>query len=375
MNLASPQQKINLLGLDLAAMRAFLEGMGEKPFRALQLIQWIHTKGLTQFSEMSNLSKSLRESLANIATIQAPEIIHQNIATDGTYKWLIRLSDGNCIESVFIPEKTRGTLCISSQVGCILNCDFCSTGKQGFSRNLTTAEIIGQLWLAVRVLSTNNKEHDRAITNVVFMGMGEPLLNLDQVIPAINLMRHDNAYGLSKYRITVSTAGVIPGMQTLRLATDTALALSLHATNDTLRNELVPLNKKYPLAALMIACKDYFKNEPRRSIIMEYVMLAGVNDTIAHAKELICLLQDVPAKVNLIPFNTFPNTTYQQSDPETIHRFQEKLISAGIFTSIRRTRGDDITAACGQLVGDVQDRTKRQQRERERIEQSSRERV
>ncbi|OGT57846.1 MAG: 23S rRNA (adenine(2503)-C(2))-methyltransferase [Gammaproteobacteria bacterium RIFCSPHIGHO2_12_FULL_42_10] len=356
-------------------MRAFLEGMGEKPFRALQLIQWIHTKGLTQFSEMSNLSKSLRESLANIATIQAPEIIHQNIATDGTYKWLIRLSDGNCIESVFIPEKTRGTLCISSQVGCILNCDFCSTGKQGFSRNLTTAEIIGQLWLAVRVLSTNNKEHDRAITNVVFMGMGEPLLNLDQVIPAINLMRHDNAYGLSKYRITVSTAGVIPGMQTLRLATDTALALSLHATNDTLRNELVPLNKKYPLAALMIACKDYFKNEPRRSIIMEYVMLAGVNDTIAHAKELICLLQDVPAKVNLIPFNTFPNTTYQQSDPETIHRFQEKLISAGIFTSIRRTRGDDITAACGQLVGDVQDRTKRQQRERERIEQSSRERV
>src|SRR3990167_2024103 len=268
----SPTPKTNLLGLDKKAMEAFFASVGEKPYRAQQVLKWIHFNGVTDFQSMTNLSKNLRQQLTNIAEITVPETLLEKAASDGTHKWLLKLSDGNCIESVFIPEKTRGTLCISSQVGCILNCDFCSTGKQGFSRNLTTAEIIGQLWLAVRVLSTNNKEHDRAITNVVFMGMGEPLLNLDQVIPAINLMRHDNAYGLSKYRITVSTAGVIPGMQTLRLSTDTALALSLHATNDTLRNELVPLNKKYPLAALMIACKDYFKNEPRRSIIMEYVM-------------------------------------------------------------------------------------------------------
>jgi len=355
-------KKINLLGLDKQTMRDFFVAAGETPYRAEQVLKWIHFVGTDNFDAMTNLSKSLRAKLAETAEIVVPEILWEKAATDGTYKWLLRLADGNCIETVFIPEKTRGTLCISSQVGCILNCDFCSTGKQGFNRNLTTAEIIAQLWIAIRKLSKNNGIHDRQVTNVVMMGMGEPLLNLDNVLPALNLMLDDFAYGLSKRRVTVSTAGVIPAMHQLRAATDVALAVSLHAPNDELRNKLVPLNKKYPLKELMAVCREYFKDEPRRSITMEYVMLAGVNDQPEHARQLIKILNGVPAKMNLIPFNPFPHADYQRSDDLTIDRFRDILLNAGLNTTVRRTRGDDIDAACGQLVGQVKDKTRRNER-------------
>lgn len=358
----SPDTKTNLLGLDLKGMRAFFESIGEKPFRAQQVLQWVHTFGVTDFQAMTNLSKELRNYLERVAEVTLPKVLFEKIASDGTTKWIIQLHDGNCIESVFIPAANRGTLCISSQVGCVLNCDFCSTGKQGFNRNLTTAEIISQLWIAVRALSQNKGHHDRAVTNVVMMGMGEPMLNLDNLIPALDLMRDDFAYGLSKYRVTVSTAGVIPGMEALREITDVALAVSLHAPNNELRNKLVPLNRKYPLEELMATCKSYFEDEPRRSITMEYVMLAGVNDQPEHARQLIRILEGVPAKVNLIPFNPFPHTPYERSDADTIDRFQHILMRAGLNTTVRRTRGDDIDAACGQLVGQVQDRTRRQER-------------
>jgi 23S rRNA (adenine2503-C2)-methyltransferase len=354
--------KINLLGLDDKGMKDFFASMGEKPFRAQQVLKWIHSFGVSDFQAMTNLSKDLRQKLSEIAEITVPQVVLEKAAEDGTHKWLLQLHDGNCIETVFIPANGRGTLCISSQVGCILNCDFCSTGKQGFSRNLTTAEIISQLWIAVRSLSKDNGAHDRHVTNVVMMGMGEPLLNFDNLIPALNLMLDDQTYGLSKRRVTVSTSGVIPGMQALRQVSDVALAVSLHAPNDELRDKLVPLNKKYPLEDLMAMCREYFKDEPRRSITMEYVMLAGVNDKPEHARQLIKILKGVPAKMNLIPFNPFPHTTYQRSDDDTIDRFQHILMQAGLNTTVRRTRGDDIDAACGQLVGQVQDRTRRQER-------------
>jgi 23S rRNA (adenine2503-C2)-methyltransferase len=354
--------KINLLGLDQKALEGLVLSLHEKKFRAKQLLQWIHFKGTCDFHEMTDISKDFRQTLADAAEITLPQIIYEKIATDGTYKWLLRLSDGNCIETVFIPEKSRGTLCISSQVGCILNCDFCSTGKQGFNRNLSTAEIIGQLWIAVRALSKANGHHDHKVTNVVMMGMGEPLLNLDNVLPALNIMLDDFAYGLSKRRVTVSTAGVVPAMLKLKEATDVALALSLHAPSDELRSQLVPLNKKYPLKELMEVCKNYFKDDGRRSITMEYVMLADVNDTPHHAKQLINLLKGIRAKVNLIPFNPFPHTTYQRSKMDTIMVFLDRLMQAGIHTTVRRTRGDDIDAACGQLVGQVKDRTRRNKR-------------
>ena len=360
--IALPLKKTNLLGLNLQAMKAFFVELGEKPFRAQQIIKWVHTSGVKDFHAMTDVSKALRQKLSEIAEITAPEVLFEKAASDGTRKWILRLDDGNCIETVFIPEKNRGTLCISSQVGCILNCDFCSTGKQGFSRNLSTAEIISQLWIAVRSLSQKNGIHDHAVTNVVMMGMGEPLLNLDNVIPALDLMLDDSAYVLSKHRVTVSTAGVVPAMIELRKATDVALAVSLHAPNDVLRDEIVPLNKKYPLKELMATCREYFKNEPRRSITMEYVMLAGVNDSPTHARELIRILEGVPAKMNLIPFNPFPKTPYQRSDDATIDRFKDMLMKAGINTTVRRTRGDDIDAACGQLVGEVKDRTRRKER-------------
>lgn len=354
--------KINLLGLDKEAMQQYFVSIGEKPYRAEQVLKWIHFNGVTDFQLMTNISKDLRQKLSETAEITTPQVLLEKAASDGTHKWLLRLNDGNVIETVFIPEKTRGTLCISSQVGCILNCDFCSTGKQGFSRNLSTAEIISQLWIAVRHLSNTNGLHDHAVTNVVMMGMGEPLLNFDNVLPALRLMLDDHAYGLSKRRVTVSTAGVVPKMLELRKATDVALAVSLHAPNNELRNEIVPLNKKYPLEELMAVCRDYFKDDNRRSITMEYVMLKGVNDTPLHAKQLIRLLNGVPAKMNLIPFNPFPNTDYQRSDTDTILRFRDILMKAGLNTTIRRTRGDDIDAACGQLVGQVKDRTRRQER-------------
>lgn len=355
-------QKINLLGLDHDAMVQFFLNLGEKPYRAKQLLKWIHFNGVTDFNAMTDISKSLRAKLNETAEFVLPDVIYEKKADDDTFKWLLKLSDGNCIETVFIPEKTRGTLCISSQVGCILNCSFCSTGKQGFNRNLTTAEIMSQLWIAVRKLSQHQAIHDHQVTNVVMMGMGEPLLNLDQVIPALRIMLDDHAYGLSKRRVTVSTAGVVPALQTLRDAVDVALAVSLHAPNNQLRNELVPLNKKYPLEMLMSACRNYFKDDKRRSITMEYVMLKGVNDSRIHAKELIRVLNGVRAKVNLIPFNPFPNSNYERSDIDTIFAFRDQLMNAGIHTTIRRTRGDEIDAACGQLKGAVKDRTKRQAR-------------
>lgn len=357
-----PAVKTNLLGMDRKSMQEFFTSIGEKPYRADQILKWVHFNGLTDFQLMTNISKDLRNKLAEICEVVVPEVLIEKAAEDGTYKWLLRLSDGNCIETVYIPEKTRGTLCVSSQVGCILNCDFCSTGKQGFSRNLTTAEIISQVWIAVRKLSKENGLHDRAVTNVVMMGMGEPLLNFDNLIPALNLMLDDFAYGLSKRRVTVSTAGVIPALLELQKISDVALAVSLHAPNDELRDKLVPLNKKYPLKELMAVCRSYFKDEPRRSITMEYVMLAGVNDSPQHAKQLIRILDGVQAKMNLIPFNPFPHTDYQRSDMDTIMRFRDILMSAGLNTTVRRTRGDDIDAACGQLVGQVKDRTKRSER-------------
>ncbi|HEU5281696.1 MAG TPA: 23S rRNA (adenine(2503)-C(2))-methyltransferase RlmN [Gammaproteobacteria bacterium] len=362
MTTPSPMPKINLLGLDQKAMTDFFVSIGEKPFRAQQVLKWIHFHGVTDIEAMTNLSKALRIKLAETAEIKLPDVLLEKAASDGTHKFILKMFDGNCIETVFIPEKTRGTLCVSSQVGCILNCDFCSTGKQGFSRNLTTAEIIAQVFIAVRTLSLENGVHDHAVTNVVMMGMGEPLLNIENVLPALNLMLDDFAYGLSKRRVTVSTAGVVPKMLELRDASDVALAVSLHAPNDELRNVLVPLNKKYPLADLMAVCRDYFKDDNRRSITMEYVMLDGVNDTPAHAKQLVRLLSGVKAKMNLIPFNPFPHTDYKRSTDESIAVFRDILMKAGLNTTVRRTRGDDIDAACGQLVGQVKDRTRRQER-------------
>ena len=355
-------QKTNLLNFNYQQMRQFFNEMGEKPFRAQQLMQWIHQAGFHDFSQMSNLGKALRERLDQIATIQLPEIVTCQQSNDGTHKWLLKLDCGNCIETVYIPEAKRGTLCVSSQVGCALNCSFCSTAKQGFNRNLSTAEIIGQVWLAVRELSQKDGAHDKRVTNVVMMGMGEPLLNFDNVVAAMDIMMDDFSYGLSKRRVTLSTSGVIPEMERLREQSPVALAVSLHAPTDELRNELVPINKKYPLAQLMNLCKQYFKDEPKRVVTFEYVMLKDVNDQPEHAAQLIKLLRNVPSKVNLIPFNPFPLTQYQRSSAATINAFRDQLVAKGINTMTRKTRGDDIDAACGQLAGEVKDRTSRSQR-------------
>lgn len=355
-------QKVNLLDYNYQQMRELLDSWGEQSYRAQQIIQWIHQAGLSDFTKMTNLSKSLREKLAELSNIKLPEIVACQKSNDGTHKWLLKLDCGNCIETVYIPEANRGTLCVSSQVGCALNCSFCSTAKQGFNRNLSTAEIIGQVWLAVRELSQQQGAHDKKVTNVVMMGMGEPLLNFDNVVSAMNIMMDDFAYGLSKRRVTLSTSGVLPDLQRLREVSPVALAVSLHAPNDELRNELVPINKKYPLAQLMALCKDYFKDEPRRKVTFEYVMLKGVNDQPEHASQLIKLLRNVPSKVNLIPFNPFPMTQYQRSSQEAIDAFRDKLIAHGINTITRKTRGDDIDAACGQLAGEVKDRTSRSER-------------
>ena len=350
--------KTDLLSFDRPSFEAFFTARGEKAFRATQLLKWIHQQGVTDFDAMSNLGKELRRSLALCSHIAIPEIAYQQHSADGTRKWLLRLGDGNCIETVFIPEEDRGTLCISSQVGCSLNCSFCSTARQGFNRNLSTAEIISQLWVANRELGAFTQGR-RVISNVVMMGMGEPLLNFDQVTRALALMLEDHAYGLSKRRVTLSTAGVVPAMERLRAVCDVSLAVSLHAPNDGLRDRLVPLNRKYPLAELMAACRRYVAGQARRKITFEYVMLAGINDSRKHAKELLDLLRDVPAKVNLIPFNSFPGVDYQTSGRADIDAFRELLLAGGIMTVTRKTRGDDIDAACGQLVGRVHDRTSR----------------
>ncbi len=354
--------KVNLFDYDRKALENLLADLGEPRFRATQLLQWLHRDGVTDFQAMSNLSKNFREKLVEKVELRLPEIVLDNTAADGTRKWLCRMFDGNCIEMVFIPTDDRGTLCVSSQVGCALNCSFCATGKQGFSRNLTVAEIIGQLWQAVRLLSKDNKRHDRQVTNVVMMGMGEPLLNFDAVVAATNLMLDEFAYGLSKYRVTISTSGLVPEMQRLREISPVALAVSLHAPDDGLRNQIVPINKKYNLKSLIDICKIYYENETKRFVTFEYVMLKNVNDSLAHAKKLLKLLAGVRCKINLIPFNPFPGTEYQCSDADTILNFQRSLQQGGIVTTIRQTRGDPIAAACGQLVGNFSDRTGRKAR-------------
>ena len=350
--------KINLLDLNRADMEAFFAELGEKRFRANQVIQWIHQYGVSDFAEMTNLSKDLRARLEEAAEIRTPEIVVDQASNDGTHKWLLRLDSGNSVETVFIPEKGRGTLCVSTQVGCALECSFCSTAQQGFNRNLTVSEIIGQIWVANKALGRDPKG-DRIISNVVFMGMGEPLLNFDNTVKAIDLLMDDFAYGLSKRRVTVSTSGVVPALDRLKQVSDVALALSLHAPDDELRNKLVPLNKKYPIREVLDACKRYIQGDTRRKVTIEYVMLEGVNDSIDHAKALVKLLKGLPSKVNLIPFNPFPGTQYKRSSEETINRFRDVLIKGGLITITRRTRGDDIDAACGQLVGKVIDKTKR----------------
>jgi len=344
--------KANLLGYDAAALQRFFLEQGEKPFRARQVMRWIHQSGEADFARMSDLAKSTREKLAATACVEAPRIIGDTVAADGTRKWLLKVDGANAVEAVFIPEAGRGTLCVSSQAGCVLDCAFCSTGKQGFNRNLTTAEIVGQLWLAHQAIRTR-------ISNVVMMGMGEPLLNLDNVLPALRLMLDDNAYGLSRRRVTVSTAGVIPGMDRLRDECPVALAVSLHAPSDALRDRLVPLNRKYPLRELLAACNRYLEKAPRDFITFEYVMLEGVNDGDAEARELAAIAARVRCKYNLIPFNPFPNSEFRRSGPERIRRFAEILQRAGVTVTTRKTRGDDIAAACGQLAGDVADRTRR----------------
>ena len=342
-------------------METFFVDMGEKPFRATQIVKWIHQHGVTEFDAMTNLSKLLRNNLPLQAQIRLPKISHTQTSVDGTRKWLIQLDDtGNSIETVFIPEENRGTLCISSQVGCPLDCQFCSTAKQGFSRNLQTAEIIAQLWLAMDQLHQFH-ENNHQITNVVMMGMGEPLLNFDNVLPALRLMTDDQAYGLAKRRVTVSTAGLVPGIDKLSRECDVALAVSLHASNDELRNRIVPINRKYPLAELLAACKRYAKIRGGDSITFEYVMLNGVNDSPADARQLARLLADIPAKINLIPFNPFPDTEFTCPRQDTIDTFRNILVKAGIVTTTRKTRGDDIAAACGQLVGMVKARARRHQ--------------
>lgn len=352
----------NLLNFNSEDMVGFVKSLGQPAYRAQQLMQWIHQYGYTDFSMMTNLSKSFREQLEANAEIRLPEIVVRQHAKDGTRKWLLQLDCGNSIETVFIPETNRGTLCISSQVGCGLNCRFCSTAKQGFNRDLTTAEIISQIWLACRELGESPNPQNRVITNVVMMGMGEPLLNFDAVVKALDLMLDDYAYGLSKRRVTLSTSGMVPQMELLKKRSPVALAVSLHAPNDELRNVLVPVNKKYPLAQLISVCRHYFDNEPRRKVTFEYVMLRDVNDTLEHAKQLYRLLKDVPAKINLIPFNPFPYAEYQCSLPETMQAFQNYLMQKGLHTTVRKTRGDDIDAACGQLAGDFMDKTTRSSR-------------
>jgi len=359
----------NLLDFDAQQLTAWFAEHGEKPFRAKQVLRWIYKAGESDFDAMSDLAISLREKLKLTACIRTPTVVREETASDGTRKWLLDVGTGNAVETVYIPEEDRGTLCVSTQAGCALDCAFCSTGKQGFNRNLSTAEIIGQVWWANHKLGKNapstgsgQAQGNWPVTNVVLMGMGEPLLNFDSTVSALRLMLDDNAYGLSRRRVTVSTSGVVPAMDRLRDECPVALAISLHAPNDALRNVLVPINQKYPLKELMAACQRYLEKAPRDFVTFEYVMLAGVNDGVQHARELINLVHDVPCKFNLIPFNPFPQAPYQRSDMETVKRFRDVLMQADIVTTIRKVRGDDIAAACGQLAGQVQDKTKRTHR-------------
>ena len=353
--------RVNLLDFDEAGLRAYFESIGEKPFRAQQVLKWIFHQAETDFSAMTNLGIALRQKLELVAEIRLPEILREQRSVDGTVKWLVGFQGGNAVETVYIPEPKRGTLCVSSQVGCALNCSFCSTGAQGFARNLTCAEIIGQVWLAARALG-HERNGQRRITNIVMMGMGEPLLNFDAVVPAMSLMRNDLGFGFAAKRVTLSTAGLIPGIYRLRDTIDVALAVSLHAPVDDVRTELVPLNRKYPIADLMQACRDYVSEKHKRTVTFEYTLIDGVNDHPEHARKLVKLLRTVPSKLNLIPFNPFPGTQYRCSSQARIEQFQEIVMRGGLIATVRKTRGEDIDAACGQLVGKVQDRTKRSER-------------
>ncbi len=376
---AGVTDRIDLLGLDRPALVALCRDWGEKPFRAQQLMRWVHRRFESDFDAMSDLARGFRATLAERARIVAPTVISDHVAADGTRKWLLDVGQGNAVETVFIPEVSRGTLCVSTQAGCAVNCLFCSTGKQGFARNLTAAEIVGQLWLANRLLGARADaasadadegapdDHDRIVTNVVFMGMGEPLLNYEATTAALRILLDDHGYGLSRRRVTVSTSGVVPMIDRLRDDVPVALAVSLHAPNDALRDRLVPLNRKHPLAELMAACRRYLDRAPRDFVTFEYVMLDGVNDAAAHADQLVELVRDVPCKFNLIPFNPFPDSGLRRSPPERIRAFVQRLTDAGLVTTVRRTRGDDIDAACGQLAGDVVDRTRLAERGGRRI--------
>jgi len=366
------REPINLLGIDGPALVDLVGQWGGKPFRARQLQRWIHRRSVDAFEQMTDLARDFRQQLADVCTIHAPRAVSRHVSADGTRKWLFDVGNNNAVETVFIPEDDRGTLCISSQAGCTVGCPFCSTGHQGFNRNLSTAEIIGQLWHARRELESDagaarlpsgnrdgqNDAPDRVISNVVMMGMGEPLLNYDQVLGALRLMLDDNAYGLSRRRVTVSTSGVVPMMDRLARDCPVALAVSLHAPNDALRERLVPLGRKYPLGELLAACNRYLQTAPRDFITFEYVMLDGVNDGDQHARELITIAAQVRCKLNLIPFNPFPQSDLKRSPPARVRDFARRLMDAGIITTVRKTRGDDIAAACGQLAGDVKDRTR-----------------
>ncbi|WP_461535835.1 dual-specificity RNA methyltransferase RlmN [Spongorhabdus nitratireducens] len=356
--------KTNLLGLTQKGLEEFFVSIGEKKFRAQQIMKWIHHFGVSDFDEMTNISKVLREKLKQVAEVRAPEIISSDFSTDGTRKWVVRVESGSSVEMVFIPDGKRGTLCVSSQAGCALDCSFCSTGKQGFNSDLTVAEIIGQVWIAARSFGSIPATKERAITNVVLMGMGEPLLNFDNVIDSMNLMMDDFGYGLSKRRVTLSTSGVVPAMRKMIGLTDVSLAVSLHAPTDELRDILVPINRKYPIRELKQAIADYMGSlsDRARVVTIEYTLLAGVNDQPEHAKALVKVLKDVPCKLNLIPFNPFPHSGYERPSNNAVRRFQTLMQEAGLNTTVRKTRGDDIDAACGQLVGQVEDKTRRSAR-------------
>jgi 23S rRNA (adenine2503-C2)-methyltransferase len=358
--------RINLLGLTRQQLETFFVDLGEKRFRAQQVMKWIHHRGVRDFSQMTDLSQALRERLAQIADVTPPRIAEQHDSQDGTRKWAIAVAGGSLVEAVLIPEGDRATLCVSSQVGCSLDCTFCSTGKQGFQRDLTAAEIIGQVWLAIDSYNAWQAGKGRVVTNVVMMGMGEPLLNFDNVVSAMSLMCDDLAYGLSKRKVTLSTSGVVPNLDRLAEWSDVSLAVSLHAPNDTLRDEIVPINRKYPIAKLLESARAYIEAQPdkKRVVTIEYTLLAGVNDSVAQAHELAELLRDYPCKINLIPFNDFPNSGYTRPSGNAVSRFWQVLTDAGFVVTVRTTRGDDIDAACGQLVGEVVDRTRRSARYR-----------
>lgn len=357
--------KVNLLGLSQQQLGELLVELGEKPYRVPQIMKWIHHRYMDNFQDMSDISKKLRDKFDEMAEIREPEIVKELISKDGTRKWLMRSESGSLIETVFIPEDGRGTLCVSSQVGCVLDCSFCSTGKQGFNSNLTASEIIGQVRIVRRILADVYPDRKRAVTNVVLMGMGEPMLNFDNMIAAVSLMMDDLGYGISKRKVTISTAGVVPGINKLIETTDASLAISLHAPNDELRNTLVPINKKYPIAVLLEACKRYAVNlGDKRTITVEYTLMHKINDQPEHAAQLSTLLKDFPCKINLIPFNPFEGSGYKRPSSVAVKAFRERLNNSGFNVTVRTTRGEDINAACGQLVGEVEDKTRRQEKYR-----------